>query len=313
MSGSSVSKSSIRNLPGRPDLKTIVSIHKLREICQDPVRENNDLAGVLYGGRVSILITSAMLKLGLSANVASRLMFLCGLSGSLTLLAPGWWRVLGISLIAVAFIFDCVDGEMARYYKVDSFRWAAFDYVHHMTVKGLAFFCLGIGLFLEYDAPWAIAAGAIGSLSWLLLMTLRDLGMALFTKKIVLNDERSENPAYQRLLRNMDQEGAETQEEPPEEPPDVWGSDFRFRPWVIRTYLVSFDLAGPTLLLTSLLDLCIGPFTLAGTTVSPTILMLYLYAVVLPLHLLDLLHGAMRRGGLREELYDLARRIDSFR
>ena len=94
---------------------------------------------------------------------------------------------------------------------------------------------------------------------------------------------------------------------------DVWGADFQFGPWVIRTYLVSFDLAGPTLLITSLLDLCVGPFTIAGITLSPTILMLYLYAVVLPLHMLDLLHGAMRRGGLRKEIYDLARRIDTFR
>ncbi|MFH0945974.1 MAG: CDP-alcohol phosphatidyltransferase family protein [Planctomycetota bacterium] len=294
-------------------MKTIVPIPKLREICQDPVRENNDLAGALFGGRFSIFITAAMLRLGLSANVASRLMLLSGLAGSLTLLAPGWWRVLGIGLVTLAFVFDCVDGEMARYYKVDSFRWAAFDYVHHMTVKGLAFFCLGIGLFLEYGTPWTMAAGGIGSLSWLLLMTLRDLGMALFTKKIVLNDQRSENPAYQRLLKNMGQAGDRSSPEPPGEPQDVWGSDFRFGPWVVRTYLVSFDLAGPTLLLTSLLDLCIGPFSLAGITLSPTILMLYLYAVVLPLHLLDLLHGAMRRGELRKELYDLARRIDSFR
>ena len=303
-------------------MKSVDPIQTLRQICQDPVRDNNDLAGALFGSRISIYVTSLLLRLGLSPNFASRTMLLFGVVGSLGLLAPGWWRVLGLSLITLAFVFDCVDGEMARYHKIDSFRWAAFDYIHHMSVKCLAFFCLGIGLFLEYGSAWTIVAGSIGSLSWLTLMTVRDLGISLFTKKIVMNDQRSENPAYQRMLEHLAQGVSDNGSAPPAPPAppapsepqlDVWGADFRFGTWMIRTYLVSFDLAGPSLLVAALLDLLIGPFSLAGLTLSPTIVLLCLYAVILPLHMLDLLHGAMRRGKLRDELYDLARRVDSFR
>jgi len=306
-----------RNVLEQLHLKSVAPIPKLRQICQDPVRDNNDLAGALFGSRVSIYITSLLLRLGLSANFASRTMLLCGVAGSLCLVGTGWWRVLGLSLITLAFVFDCVDGEMARYYKIDSFRWAAFDYIHHMSVKCLAFFCLGIGLFLEFGSPWTIVAGGVGSLSWLMLMTVRDLGVALFAKKIVMDDERAGNPAYQRMQEHLassgNGSGPARNPESKESKPDAWGADFRFEPWMIRTYLVSFDLAAPSLLVTALLDLWIGPFSVAGLTLSPTILLLYLYALVLPLHMLDLLHGAMRRGSLRDELYDLARRIDSFR
>ncbi|MFG0318695.1 MAG: hypothetical protein ACF8XB_15585 [Planctomycetota bacterium JB042] len=291
------------------------SIEELRRVCQDPVRHNNDLAGALYGWRVSIYVTSLFLRLGLSANTASVLMLASGLSGSLLLLLPGWGRVAGAALVTAAFILDCVDGEIARYHGIDSFRWAAFDYIHHMTVKALSFLCLGIGAWLEFGNPWTMALGGIGSVFWLMLMAIRDLGPALFTKKIVQNDGRSGNPAYRRLVDNLKRVAADESERPsPEdESVDVWGKDFRFRPWMIRTALVSFDIAAPLLLVAALLDRLVGAEIVFELAVAPTTALLALYAVLLPVHAIDLLYVAMRKGELRDELYDLARRVERFR
>lgn len=279
------------------------------------MRHNNDLAGALYGWRVSIYVTSLFLRLGLSANTASILMLLSGLGGSLMLVLPGWGRVAGAGLVTLAFILDCVDGEIARYHGIDSFRWAAFDYIHHMTVKALSFLCLGIGAWLEFGNAWTMALGGIGSVFWLLLMAIRDLGPALFTKKIVMNDGRSGNPAYRRLVENLKTVGAPDDPAPATngEATDLWGEDFRFRPWMLRTALVSFDIAAPLVLIAAGLDRLVGAVTIAGQVVAPTTALLLLYSLLLPVHAVDLLYTAMRKGHLRDELYDLARRVERFR
>ena len=279
------------------------------------MRQNNDLAGALYGWRVSIYVTSLFLRLGLTANSASILMLLSGLSGSLLLLGPGSVRVAGAALVTFAFVLDCVDGEIARYHGIDSYRWAAFDYIHHMTVKALSFLCLGIGAWLEFGNAWTMAMGGVGSVFWLVLMAIRDLGPALFTKKIVENDGRSGNPAYQRLVQNLESGAADkpVSANGSGPVPDVWGKDFSFRPWMLRTALVSFDIAAPLILIAAGLDLVIGTHTWGGQILAPTSVLLLVYAVALPIHACDLLHAAMRKGHLRDELYDLARRVERFR
>lgn len=296
-------------------LRNVPSIAELRRICQDPVREYNDLAGALYGWRFSIYITSVFLRLGLTANYASILMWCCGLSGSLLLLFPGYGRIAGMALITFAFIMDCVDGEIARYHKIDSYRWAAFDYIHHLTVKALSFVCLGIGLYVEFATPWAMAAGGLGSIFWLVLMIIRDLATSLFTKKIVMNDRRDRNPAYLRLVENLKEMNGRDDASRHDAPSggEVWGAGFRFRPWMIRTFLVSFDMVAPTFLATAIADRFIGRFDVAGIALTPSLALLYAYAILLPFHSIDLLYGAMRRGGLRRELYDLAKRVERFR
>src|SRR5690606_16239603 len=95
--------------------------------------------------------------------------------------------------------------------------------------------------------------------------------------------------------------------------PDVWGRDFRFRPWMIRTALVSFDIAAPLVLAASLLDRALGATTVLGQSVAPTTVLLAGYAILLPVHAVDVLNAAMRKGQLRDELYDLARRVERFR
>ncbi len=297
-------------------MRNVPSIAELRRICQDPVREYNDLAGALYGWRFSIYITSFFLRLGLTANHASVLMWLFGLVGSLLLLLPGYGRIAGMALITLAFIMDCVDGEIARYFKIDSYRWAAFDYIHHLTVKALSFVCLGIGLFIEFSTPWAMAAGGLGSIFWLVLMIVRDLATSLFTKKIVMNDRRDRNPAYLRLVENLKEIDGREDPDGREEPAsgaELWGSGFRFRPWMIRTFLVSFDMVAPTFLATAIADRFVGRFEIGGIFLTPSLALLYAYALLLPFHSIDLLYNAMRRGGLRKELYDLAKRVERFR
>jgi hypothetical protein len=60
----------------------VESIHDLRKKVQEPVRANNDVAGVLVGDRVSIHVTRLFLSWGLSPDVATIGMLVCGVVGS---------------------------------------------------------------------------------------------------------------------------------------------------------------------------------------------------------------------------------------
>lgn len=289
----------------------IESIAELRRICHDPVRQFNDLTGSLYGWRISIHITRGLLALGLSASFASTAMVVSGLLGSALCLFGGWFLTAGLLFLVMTYILDCVDGEMARYYRIDSFRWAGVDYVHHLLTKGLAFTCLGIGLFVEYGNPWTMAVGGLCAACWLILVGVRDLPLVLFAKKIVANEGRDQNPAFRRLVRNLRELRQAVAAEQDQEK-DIWGADFRFQPWMIRTFFTAFDIVVPLLAASALLDRFVGPFHAIGMTFSCASTLLLIYGVLLPLHTADVIHTAMSRGHVRDELYDLARKAESY-
>lgn len=294
-----------------PKPEPIPSIAELRRVCHDPVRQFNDLTGSLYGWRISIHLTRAFLGLGLSASFASTAMVVCGLLGSALCLFGGWFLTAGLALLVVTYILDCVDGEMARYYGIDSFRWAGVDYVHHLLTKGLAFPCLGIGFFVAYGNPWTMAIGGLCAACWLILVGVRDLPLVLFAKKIVANEGRDQNPAFRRLVRNLHDLRRAANEER-EKVEDVWGADFRFQPWMIRTFFTAFDIVVPLLCLASFADRFGSTFSMFGHTFSYASALLLGYGLLLPLHTADVIHTAMSRGQIRDELYELARKAEDY-
>jgi len=278
------------------------------------VRQYNDLAGRIYGWPLSIYVTRLLLRLQLQADHASRMMFGCGLIGSVLLLAPGGYRVLGFAFLTAAFILDCVDGEMARYSRIDSYRWTAFDHLHHLTAKGLAFTCLGVGLYLEHGTAWTLLSGPVVSQAWLALMIVRDVPSTIFVHKIVLNENREKNPAYHRLTGNLSRLGLSR---PPARPAgaDTFGGTLRRRLGVVRTLFTSFDLVMPLFLIAAACEQFLPPVPLpAPVGPQPLVsLLLHGYALLLPLHTLDVLYTGMWRGRFRSELYEMAGRVERFR
>lgn len=268
----------------------------------------NDLTGSLYGWRFSIYFTRLFLSLGLTASFASSLMVLTGLLGWILASFGGPFLLAGLVSLTMSYVLDCVDGEMARYRGIDSFRWAGVDYLHHLVTKGMAFLGIGVGLYRDTGNAWVIAAGALCSVSWLLLVGLRDLPMLLFAKKIVMNERRFENPAVKRLYGYLDLLRKEIHERPA--PRDIWGAEFRFRPWVIRTFFTCFDVVIPMLAVTAAVDRFVHPFTWHGVSFSVTSAVVCAYAIILPLHFLDCMNTAMRGKQVRNELYQLAEKVE---
>ncbi|HVS12063.1 MAG TPA: CDP-alcohol phosphatidyltransferase family protein [Planctomycetota bacterium] len=286
-------------------LVRVEPIAELRRICQVP--SQNDLPAVLYGARLSIYVTRFLLRLGLGPSVATGAMLALGVIGSLCTLLGGWWIAAGLGLIAFSYVLDCVDGEMARYRGVDSYFWAGVDYVHHMLVKGLSFLCLGVGLFREHGDAWTVAAGGIGSVCWLLLLGLRDLPLTIFAKKVVLDPSRDCNPAYGSLTSTLHAHRASRAGDPPTFP---WGEGFRFRPWVVRTFFTTFEIAVPILIAAALADRVLAPFALFGRPAPLAGIVLYAYAVLLALEVAERVLDFARGERIDAELAELARRAE---
>src|SRR5437867_3665559 len=117
------------------------SIPELRRKVQEPVRQYNDVAGLLVGDRVSIHVTRLFLALGLSPTVATISMLVFGLAGSALVLRGGWIATAGFACMFVYYVLDCVDGEVARYRQGEKLIWGFYDFLFHLAVKTAFFLC----------------------------------------------------------------------------------------------------------------------------------------------------------------------------
>jgi len=114
------------------------SIQRLREICQSG--KEHDPAWYVAHRRLSIYLTRPMLHAGAGPMVASLGMLVCGLAGAALLTVPdAWANVAGFALLYLSFLFDKVDGEIARYRGVASTRGILVDRFHHRLVEPLMF------------------------------------------------------------------------------------------------------------------------------------------------------------------------------
>lgn len=95
------------------------SVAELRAVCQPPglvARGGEHWAGRLYMRRISPYATWVFVRLGWSPNQVTWLMIACGvLSGPALLIGGVPGALLGVVLVQLYLLLDCVDGEVARW------------------------------------------------------------------------------------------------------------------------------------------------------------------------------------------------------
>ncbi|MEV8323819.1 CDP-alcohol phosphatidyltransferase family protein [Kitasatospora sp. NPDC056731] len=92
----------------------------LREVCQPQAklqsRNGEHWAGRLYMRRISLRTTRQLVRTSVSPNTLTWVMAVCGVGGGAALLIPGLTgAVLAAVLFQLFLLFDCVDGEVARW------------------------------------------------------------------------------------------------------------------------------------------------------------------------------------------------------
>jgi phosphatidylglycerophosphate synthase len=102
-------------------------------------------AGRLYMRRLSPYVTRVLLHTGISANGVTWLMILCGVAAAGVLALPGLLPAVGaVLLIQLQLLFDCCDGEVARWRNQKSVVGVYLDRIGHWITEGALPIALGI-------------------------------------------------------------------------------------------------------------------------------------------------------------------------
>ena len=115
---------------------------ELRAICQ--AGKNGDPGWYVIHRKISIYATWLFLRVKLPLGIVSVSMMGLGIAGAvLVALRPWQWNVVGFALLYLAFLLDKVDGEMARYLRVQSVRGILLDRFYHRLVEPCLFIAVG--------------------------------------------------------------------------------------------------------------------------------------------------------------------------
>lgn len=125
------------------------TIAQLRAVTQPPAvrgRKNSEhWVADVYLRRISPYLTRVLLRTGVSANTVTWFMIVTGACAGLALLIPGWpGAVLALLLGQVQMLWDCCDGEVARWRRTFSPAGTFLDKVGHYTAESVIPVCLGI-------------------------------------------------------------------------------------------------------------------------------------------------------------------------
>lgn len=290
--------------------RMVETIQELRKKVQAPVRAYNDIAGVLVGDHVSIHVTRLFIQLGISPDVGTIGMLVCGLAGSALLPFGGGWAVAGFAVIFLYYVLDCVDGEVARYRQVEALRWGFHDFMFHLYVKSAFFVCLGIYAVRATGLPWTFAFGLSAFLATIFGKAMYDAALVLTARYVLMRTPAERARFTREILEGSDPTDLERDGDLAGE-----GEPYKFGRFagIARAMLTNFDLGILWFLLAATLDLFLGPWFIEGVSIDLKCALLAFYGIVLPLDFLDRLVSYLRTGGFHAEARRLVRRAHHFR
>ncbi len=143
------------------------SVKELRRICQDPKFDYSAYLKQLR--RVSIYLTRLFLMLGVPANSVTVVSIVFVMASFIPFLWVSHWYfiVLSAVLLNIAYLLDCVDGELARYHG-STYYGRLLDVVGH-DLFYLVFLFIGFGVYSMTNMVIFLVLGASASLFKLLL------------------------------------------------------------------------------------------------------------------------------------------------
>ena len=138
-----------------------MGIENIKEREYRLAKDRGDFFTRWLGLPLSLPITRFFLKFDISENTATFIMWLIGMIGSLLLLAGLAGKIVGLILLIFHYIFDYVDGQLARERKTASVLGAVKDRWSHFTVQMSFFFCLGASTYIEFENPLTLIPACI--------------------------------------------------------------------------------------------------------------------------------------------------------
>ncbi len=301
-----------------------VSFRELREKCQLPVRGGNDVTGLLFGDWASLPFTKLWVDLKLSPDLATVGMLVTGLVGAALHLSSGLALPVGAALLLFYYVLDCVDGEVARFRRVENIKWGYYEYIFHMLVKPLCFLGIGTGLYFQLGRPLYIVCGATAAIAALWLKLFVEVPGIMFTRGVI-GAPPGKDRAFRRYAEEVGMDVAAAGDTAASDAvsagadadttaPAPSGFPLGLNLVTLRAMATNFDFGLILLVLATVVDHVTGPFELPlfGFTTLRGVWMVY-YGVILPLDFLDYLRSYMARGHFPAELERLLQLAHNFR
>jgi phosphatidylglycerophosphate synthase len=196
-------------MTGRPVNPTIEQIREVSQPLSVTGRSNAEhWVAELYLRKLSPYLTKILLKTPITANGVTYLMILTGISISAALMIPGYKGILlALFLSQLQMLWDCCDGEIARWRQTQSPKGVFLDRVGHYLTESLipiAFALRLMGWPNEQVTDWKLAfIGALISILILLNKAFNDIVHVsrAFAGMQKLADSKESGAATSSLLR----------------------------------------------------------------------------------------------------------------
>lgn len=165
----------------------VESIEELKRICHNNARFTDRPWWYRLYRATSIRLTRLILLSGvkINPNYITLLEVVIGISGALLLLSSSINLILiGFIFLFGAYLFDCLDGELARYYQKFSSAGSYLDEVGHAIVDPLLFIVLSLNIYFSSPNTLVILMGFLTSFLIRFIKTNYQLNSFIFVKEI---------------------------------------------------------------------------------------------------------------------------------
>lgn len=141
--------------------------------------------------KLSPFITWVLVKTPATANQVTLFQFFVGLAGLYLLAHKSTFMALsGALLLHIAYVFDCVDGEVARYKKSQSINGMFLDFINHHAVIPFIYSCLAFHYYFLTESTVYFTLGLI-----ILICRINPISRARFSTINYLIEKRN-SPTY---------------------------------------------------------------------------------------------------------------------
>jgi len=148
------------------------NIKKLRKICQSQMSHADTWQDKLICRRFSIYITRILLFTPITPMQASWVLLLLGFIPGIFFLKSQY--LLGALTLQLWYIFDGVDGEIARYKQQTSFTGLYFDHIIHYVIHPYIFLTIGFGLFYRTGSKTLLLLSLSAAFSLIMISMIND-------------------------------------------------------------------------------------------------------------------------------------------
>jgi|TARA_B100000959_G_C14978719_1_gene622585 hypothetical protein len=184
-------------------MKSITWKNFQKIIEKDQTSHKADLYARWFVWKISAPISYLIVKTPFSANQITVFQEIVGIIGAVLLASIDIkFAVIGIILLQIGYIFDCVDGEVARFKNQQSVRGVYLDLIGHQFVIPMYIFFNSLGVYLRYGYIDAIIMGFLGAL--FLLRTDIYSMYSVVNTMIEKGDNRNYNPTIlnQKIMQS---------------------------------------------------------------------------------------------------------------